>query len=175
MQNNWEPISCPNPPAASWCLQDRAASDSMDEACSLMRLNPLMRTAIRLVKGLQIRCVRACLTRNLQLAGRRLPGHFAKCMLTPCPGPDSMSLVPALLFCLASSNGLHLMKVATASPLRRQGKGEFEWSLLSGLLWFKVTERYPLSGEERSWKRRDMRRGTHHALSGLAINVLGRS
>lgn len=41
----------------------------------------------------------------------------------------------------------------------RQGDGEFEMSVLSGILWFKVTERYPLDGGERSFKRRDMRRG----------------
>lgn len=31
------------------------ASDSMEEACQLMRMNALLRTAIRLIKGLRIR------------------------------------------------------------------------------------------------------------------------
>lgn len=30
--------------------------------------------------------------------------------------------------------------------------------------WFKVIERYPLSGEERQFKRRDLRRGSHWLL-----------
>lgn len=33
-------------------------------------------------------------------------------------------------------------------------------AVFSAIPWFKVVERYPLSGEERSFKRRDLRRGT---------------
>ena len=32
-------------------------------------------------------------------------------------------------------------------------------AVLSGILWFRVTERYPLTGEPRQWGRRDLRRG----------------
>jgi hypothetical protein len=36
---------------------------------------------------------------------------------------------------------------------------QFQMSVLSGILWFKVTERYPLSGQPVQWRRRDLRRG----------------
>lgn len=37
--------------------------------------------------------------------------------------------------------------------------GEFRFSVLSGVLWFKITERYPLDGEVRKHRRRDLRGG----------------
>lgn len=36
-------------------VKDKAASDSMEPACALMQLNGLIRTAIRLIRGLEIR------------------------------------------------------------------------------------------------------------------------
>ena len=37
--------------------------------------------------------------------------------------------------------------------------GQFTMSVLSGILWFKVTERYPLDGAPVQCRRRDLRRG----------------
>lgn len=48
---------------------------------------------------------------------------------------------------------------------------QFQMSVLSGILWFKVTERYPLSGQPVQWRRRDLRRGAC-ALPGVE-GVLG--
>ncbi|EFN57071.1 hypothetical protein CHLNCDRAFT_143825 [Chlorella variabilis] len=39
--------------------------------------------------------------------------------------------------------------------------GQFTMSVLSGILWFKVTERYPLDGAPVQCRRRDLRRGGH--------------
>jgi hypothetical protein len=36
---------------------------------------------------------------------------------------------------------------------------QFTMSVLSGIFWFKVTERYPLDGSSRQYRRRDLRRG----------------
>lgn len=41
----------------------------------------------------------------------------------------------------------------------RQSAEDFEIAILSGILWFKVVERYPLNGGVRQFKRRDLRRG----------------
>lgn len=76
-------------------IKDKAASDSMEAACGVMRLNGVIRTAIRLIKGVEL----------------------------------------------------------------RQGGGHFTMSVLSGILWFKVTERFPLDGAPRQHKRRDLRKG----------------
>lgn len=78
-------------------IKDKETSDSMESAFELLRLNGLLRRAIRLIKGVYI----------------------------------------------------------------RQSSGEFELSVLSGILWFKVTERYPMDGSQCRWKRRDLRRGQH--------------
>eukprot|EP00887_Chlorella_sp_A99_P002457 scaffold10.g2457.t1 len=78
-------------------VKDKQASDSMDVACSLMRLSGLVRAAVGLIKGLEIR-------------------------ITP---------------------------------------GQFEMAVLSGILWFKIRERYHTSGEARQLGRRDLRRGKH--------------
>ncbi|GAB4814193.1 hypothetical protein N2152v2_001239 [Parachlorella kessleri] len=80
-------------------VKDKEASESMEAACNLMQMGSLLRTAIRLIKGLRI----------------------------------------------------------------RQLDGEFEMAVLSGILWFKVVETYPLDGTPRKHKRRDLRRGTHVA------------
>lgn len=40
-----------------------------------------------------------------------------------------------------------------------QDETDFEMAVFSAVPWFKVVERYPLSGEERQYKRRDLRRG----------------
>ncbi|KAL4856024.1 hypothetical protein ACK3TF_003464 [Chlorella vulgaris] len=93
------------PPAAAVPLQDlsgtwvkdRAASDSMEAACDAMHLGGIIRSAIRLIRGLEVRC-------NGQL---------------------------------------------------------FRMSVLSGILWFKVTESYPVNGQPAQWRRRDLRKGKH--------------
>lgn len=36
---------------------------------------------------------------------------------------------------------------------------EFEMAVFSAIPWFKVVERYPFSGDDCSFKRRDLRRG----------------
>jgi hypothetical protein len=79
----------------SFVVQDQEESDSMEPAMAIMHLNPLMRTAIRRMKGMRI----------------------------------------------------------------VQTTDEFEMQILSGILWFKVIERYPFSGDRRHFKRRDLRRG----------------
>lgn len=38
---------------------------------------------------------------------------------------------------------------------------DFYMAVFSAIPWFKVVERYPLSGEQRKFKRRDFRRGSH--------------
>jgi hypothetical protein len=109
------PAAPPPPPAASaadaaavgalsgvW-LKDRAASDAQEPAFELVRLPGLLRLAVGLIRGLELR----------------------------------------------------------AEPGR-----EFAFSVLSGVAWFKITERYPLGGggggappEEARQRRRDLRRG----------------
>ncbi|KAL4441807.1 hypothetical protein ABPG77_003723 [Micractinium sp. CCAP 211/92] len=79
--------------------KDKELSDSMEEACDVMRLNGLVRTAIRLIKGVEVQT--------------------------------------------------------------RADSGEFVMSVLSGILWFKITERYALDGSAREFRRRDLRRGRH--------------
>ncbi|BDA44299.1 hypothetical protein COCOBI_05-4830 [Coccomyxa sp. Obi] len=76
-------------------IKDKAASDSMEPAMDLMRLNGLIRRAINLVKGVDI-----TITEDV-----------------------------------------------------------FEMAITSIIPWFKVRERYPLTGEEKQHKRRDLRRG----------------
>lgn len=78
-------------------VKDKAASDSMEATLQLMQVNRLIRTAVRLVKGMEL----------------------------------------------------------------RQGSNSFEIIVLSGILWFKITEHYPLTGEVRCYKRRDLRKGLH--------------
>jgi hypothetical protein len=84
-------------------LKDRAASDAQEPAFELVRLPGLLRLAVGLIRGLEVR----------------------------------------------------------AEPGR-----EFAFSVLSGVAWFKITERYPLGGggggappEEARQRRRDLRRG----------------
>ncbi|KAI7843694.1 hypothetical protein COHA_002593 [Chlorella ohadii] len=78
-------------------VKDKVASDSLDEACDVMRLGGLVRIAIGLIKGVEL----------------------------------------------------------------RQQDGVFTFVLHSGILWFKVTERYSEDGRPARFKRRDLRRGTH--------------
>ena len=37
-------------------VQDKEASESMEAACNLMQMGSLLRSAIRLIKGLRIKC-----------------------------------------------------------------------------------------------------------------------
>lgn len=52
---------------------------------------------------------------------------------------------------------------------------DFYMAVFSAIPWFKVVERYPLSGEQRKFKRRDFRRGSHvgwcEVQSGGAVAV----
>lgn len=77
--------------------KDKAASDSMESAINAMRLNPIIRRGVSLVRGLEI--------------------------------------------------------VVTDE--------DFYMAVFSAIPWFKVVERYPLTGEDRGFKRRDLRRGGH--------------
>ena len=52
----------------------------------------------------------------------------------------------------------------TCSVAVAQDDQEFDMAVYSVVPWFKVIERYPLSGEERQFKRRDLRRGSHQLL-----------
>ena len=47
----------------------------------------------------------------------------------------------------------------TCSLAVAQDDQEFEMAVFSVVPWFKVIERYPLNGEDRQFKRRDLRRG----------------
>lgn len=78
-------------------VKDKAASDSMEPTLKLMHVNRLIRTAVKLVKGIEL----------------------------------------------------------------QQTGNSFEMIVLSGILWFKIKERYPLTGEVRQFKRRDLRKGLH--------------
>mmetsp|Transcript_5105 Transcript_5105/g.14655 ORF Transcript_5105/g.14655 Transcript_5105/m.14655 type:complete len:362 (-) Transcript_5105:689-1774(-) len=77
--------------------KDREASDSMEAAIRAMRLNPLVRRGVALVRGLELKVT----------------------------------------------------------------DEEFEMAVFSAIPWFKVVERYPFSGEDCNFKRRDLRRGGH--------------
>lgn len=77
--------------------KDKAASDPMENALDLMQLGRLVRSAVKLVKGIAIQV-----------------------------DDDS-----------------------------------FEMAVYSSIPWFKVVERYPLTGDTVSCKRRDLRRGGH--------------
>lgn len=78
-------------------VKDKAASDSMEPTLKLMQVNRLIRTAVKLVKGIEL----------------------------------------------------------------QQTGNSFEMIVLSGILWFKIKEQYPLTGEVRQFKRRDLRKGLH--------------
>lgn len=78
-------------------IKDVNGSDSMEEAIALLRLNGIVRTAIRLIKGIKLTI----------------------------------------------------------------GGGQFEMAVFSFISWFKVVERYPMSGQMVQAKRRDLRRGDH--------------
>ncbi|KAL4434008.1 hypothetical protein ABPG75_000449 [Micractinium tetrahymenae] len=93
------PMAAPQQDLTGVWTKDKELSDSMEEACDAMRLNGLVRTAIRLIKGLELR----------------------------------------------------------ADP----ASGQFVMSVLSGILWFKITERYTLDGTPSEFRRRDLRRGRH--------------
>ncbi|KAK9807921.1 hypothetical protein WJX73_002398 [Symbiochloris irregularis] len=80
----------------SW-VKDKVASDSMEPALHMVHLGRLMRSAVRLVKGIQLRVYDNC----------------------------------------------------------------FEMAVFSVVPWFKVIERYPLTGSSVVCKRRDLRRGSH--------------
>lgn len=43
----------------------------------------------------------------------------------------------------------------------QQTPTDFKFSVLSGILWFKVTETYPMDGSIMRYKRRDLRPGQH--------------
>ncbi|KAK9839726.1 hypothetical protein WJX84_009027 [Apatococcus fuscideae] len=63
---------------------------------------------------------------------------------------------------IAEINGLvrkaiHLLKGCEISL----ENGHFTFAVTSIVPWFKITERYPLTGEPRQWRRRDLRRGKH--------------
>ena len=45
-------------------------------------------------------------------------------------------------------------------------------AVLSGILWFKVVERYPLDGSPRSHKRRDLRRGLLAGSAHITLAML---
>jgi hypothetical protein len=76
-------------------MQDHQLSDPMEGACNIMQLNGLMRTAVKMVKGVK-------LTLNEE---------------------------------------------------------EFDVAVFSVISWFKIVERYHLSGTVSTLRRRDMRRG----------------
>lgn len=78
-------------------MKDGKASSSMEEAIHLMHLSRLTRTAVKLIKGIQI--------------------------------------------------------VQTAE--------KFDLAVFSVISWFKIRESYPMNGEVRQEKRRDLRRGKH--------------
>ncbi|KAK9833709.1 hypothetical protein WJX74_003388 [Apatococcus lobatus] len=40
-------------------------------------------------------------------------------------------------------------------------QGDFVFAVTSVVPWFKVIERYPMTGETRQWRRRDLRKGKH--------------
>eukprot|EP00195_Chlamydomonas_chlamydogama_P002255 CAMPEP_0202917478 /NCGR_PEP_ID=MMETSP1392-20130828/71079_1 /ASSEMBLY_ACC=CAM_ASM_000868 /TAXON_ID=225041 /ORGANISM="Chlamydomonas chlamydogama, Strain SAG 11-48b" /LENGTH=268 /DNA_ID=CAMNT_0049610239 /DNA_START=71 /DNA_END=874 /DNA_ORIENTATION=+ len=86
-----------NPLLTGTWVKDGRASDPMDPACDLMKLNGLVRGAVRLIKGLEVRLT-----------------------------PDT-----------------------------------FHMAVFSVISWFKVRERYSLSGTVSTWSRRDLRRGQH--------------
>ncbi|KAK9820991.1 hypothetical protein WJX81_003899 [Elliptochloris bilobata] len=110
MRAGWQPAAAPFKAAEStpvplvalpdfsgvW-IKDKEASDALDGAMELVKLNRLIRPAVALVKGMEI---------------------------------------------------VH-------------ADGQFAFSVLSAIPWFKVTERYPLDGETREFRRRDLRRGRH--------------
>ncbi|GBF88035.1 hypothetical protein Rsub_00747 [Raphidocelis subcapitata] len=77
-------------------VKDKDASDSMEPAMDLIQLNGLVRQAVGLIRGVEV----------------------------------------------------------------RQGGGDFEFSVLSVIPWFKITERYPLSGQPAQSRRRDLRGGS---------------
>ena len=60
----------------------------------------------------------------------------------------------------------------TCSVAVAQDEQEFDMAVYSVVPWFKVIERYPLSGEERQFKRRDLRRGAHWLLLHSMSTVL---
>ena len=68
------------------------------------------------------------------------PTHF-----NPCCPPASLSPSCRLI------KGVQV-DLDTASQ-------QFTMLVLSGIFWFKVTERYPLDGSSRQYRRRDLRRG----------------
>ncbi|KAL3144821.1 hypothetical protein ABBQ38_001930 [Trebouxia sp. C0009 RCD-2024] len=82
-------------------IKDKAASDSMEPTLDMMKINRLIRSAVRLVKGTQL----------------------------------------------------------------KQSENSFEITVLSGILWFKIREEYPLTGEVRRFKRRDLRKGLHKGVA----------
>lgn len=43
----------------------------------------------------------------------------------------------------------------------KQNDDSFEFGVFSVIKWFKVVEKYPFSGEEKQFQRRDLRRGRH--------------
>ena len=124
-------------------LKDREASDSMDAACQLMHMGGLLRTAIRLIKGLELHAD---------------PGPG------PGPGPGGQQAGAAAAggrpageaHQTGASSGTSSSSCAANAAA---SGGHFRMSVLSGLLWFKVTEQYPLDGAACRHRRRDLRRG----------------
>ncbi|GLC37616.1 hypothetical protein PLESTM_000627200 [Pleodorina starrii] len=80
--------------SGTW-IRNRESSDSMEHAMNLMRLNGIVRQAVKMVRGVRI----------------------------------------------------------DVDP------NNFTFTVFSVISWFKVKEMYPLSGEERNYRRRDLRRG----------------
>jgi hypothetical protein len=117
-------------------LQDRAASDSLDPAITAMRLNMLIRRAVTLVRGIEIKQV-------LGLVHWSTAARGWSCS----SGPGAVGF----------ARWLPLLRSMDWCAV--QDDQEFEMAVFSVVPWFKVIERYPLSGEERQFKRRDLRRG----------------
>lgn len=90
------PTHHPQHSVQGYWSKDKTASDSMDQACNAMQLGGIIKAAIGLIKGIEIK-------------------------------------------------GFE--------------EGEFQLDVLSGILWFRVKEVYPLDDSVVKHRRRDMRRG----------------
>lgn len=113
-----------------------------------MRLNFLLRRAVTLVRGIEIKQVFAMINRD--------------------------NSIQAMCIHQQREQGCRCA-VVLAHPYRGnadvQDDKEFEMAVFSVVPWFKVIERYPLSGEERRFKRRDLRRGPQLAAAGFFAAV----
>jgi len=152
---------------SGWCLgcldtsagarQDFEASDTVDSAMDLVQLNRLLRPAVRLVKGMEVKQAGGIFEFSMMtvVSWFKVRSHNTP---RPCNTlVECIDLEPSRIArCVESGRGVEEERDISVSVVAEaMALAERDAVML------QVTERYPLSGDTREFKRRDLRRDMH--------------